>query len=365
MTFAALPRVLVVAALCWTAAACSGDPRPPCDGAGALPTLCGLRNSEDIAYAPGAEIVIVSNMRWDTDEDSDGGRLSAIAADRSTIRPLWPPPGGEAAEPDPNLGDPVCTEPPDPTAFYPHGIAVVDRDDATFVYVVGHRGDRGGREAIEIFELAGRHENSTLSWKACVPTPGAVLVNDIAPLKGGGFVASDYLPDRSLWHTIRSGLLGTKTGGVILWRPGEGWSEVDNTESALANGVAIARDGETLFYTETITGKLYRLRLDATGGRIAVDIGGNPDNLTWTSRGTLLVATHTSGPRFMLCALGERPCTTAWAVYEVDPVTLATSLVLEHDGSELGAVATALEADGVMYLGSVYDDRIGAIPLTE
>ena len=94
-----------------------------------------------------------------------------------------------------------------------------------------------------------------------------------------------------------------------------------------------------------------------------MDIGGNPDNLTWTPRGTLLLATHTAGSRFMLCALGARPCTTGWAVYEVDPVTLAATLVVEHDGTDLGAVATALEADGVIYLGSVYDDRIGAIPV--
>ncbi len=364
MPLAAYPRALVLTGLCWTVSACAGDPRPPCDSVGELPTLCGLRNPEDLAYAPDAGIVIVSSMRVDSDEGTGGGLLSAVTVDQGAIVRLWPPsPEVVAAESDTTLGDPGCTEPPDPSAFYPHGIAVVDRDDRTFLYVVGHRGDLGGREAVEIFELAGRSAASTLVWKACVPTPGAVLANDVTPHKDGGFIASNYIPDRSLWHTIRSGLLGTKTGNVIRWRPHEGWSEIDNTESALANGVALARDGETLFYTETITGKLYRLRLDATGGRIAVDIGGNPDNLTWTSRDTLLVATHTSGSVFMLCAFGKRPCTTGWAVYEVDPVTLATSLVLEHDGSELGAVATALETEGVMYLGSVYDDRIGVVPL--
>ncbi|TFH22414.1 MAG: hypothetical protein E4H03_08475 [Myxococcales bacterium] len=368
MTFAAYPQALVLTCLCLIASACAGDPRPPCDSLGEIPTLCGLRNPEDLAYAPDAGIVIVSSMRWDSDRETAGGFLSAVTADEGAIVRLWPPsPDAVAAESDTTLGDPGCTEPPEANAFYPHGIAVADRDNGTFVYVVGHRGALGGREAVEIFKLAGRRESAKLMkliWKACVPTPGAVLANDVAPHNDGGFIASNYLPDRSLWHTIRSALLGTKTGNVIRWRPDEGWSEVDNTESALANGVALTRDGETLFYTETMTGKLYRLRLDAIAGRIAVDIGGNPDGLTWTSRGTLLVATHTSGSVFMLCALGKRPCTTGWAVYEVDPVTLATSQVLEHDGSELGAVATALEANGVMYLGSVYDDRIGAIPLT-
>jgi hypothetical protein len=75
----------------------------------------------------------------------------------------------------------------------------------------------------------------------------------------------------------------------------------------------------------------------------------------------LLLATHTDGAAFMLCALGRSPCTTGWSVSEIDPDTLAVREVYRHDGSVVGAIATALEVDGVLYVGSVFDDRVGVV----
>ena len=65
----------------------------------------------------------------------------------------------------------------------------------------------------------------------------------------------------------------------------------------------------------------------------------------------------------MPCAFGRQPCRSGWAVYEIDPVTLAARPVLEHDGEDLGAVATALEVNGRIYLGAVFDDRVGTVPV--
>jgi hypothetical protein len=135
------------------------------------------------------------------------------------------------------------------------------------------------------------------------------------------------------------------------------------TESALANGVALSRDATMLFYTESMTGQLHRLPLDGRGGAISVDVEGNPDNLSWTKRGTLLVASHTSGYGFGLCLLGKRPCMTSWAVFEIDPRTLVVSKVLAHDGRLVGAVSTALQVGNSLLLGSVYDDRIGIVEI--
>jgi hypothetical protein len=75
----------------------------------------------------------------------------------------------------------------------------------------------------------------------------------------------------------------------------------------------------------------------------------------------LLIATHTGGAAFMLCRFGRLPCATSWEVWEMDPETLAMHKVIAHDGSIVGAIATALEVDGVLYLGSVFDDRIGVV----
>ena len=129
----------------------------------------------------------------------------------------------------------------------------------------------------------------------------------------------------------------------------------------MANGVALSRDGNSVLYAETITGKVHRTPRFGKNGSISVTIGGNPDNFTWTEDETLLIATHTGGIEFMGCAFGRLPCTTSWEVWEIDPATLAVSKVLEHDGTDIGAVATALRVDNRIYLSSVFDDRIGVV----
>ena len=83
------------------------------------------------------------------------------------------------------------------------------------------------------------------------------------------------------------------------------------------------------------------------------------------SGGKLLVTTHTTGPGFMLCLFGRLPCETAWATYEVDPATMATRKLLEHNGRLIGAVATTLQVGDNLYFGSVFDDRIGVARLAE
>ena len=117
-----------------------------------------------------------------------------------------------------------------------------------------------------------------------------------------------------------------------------------------------------VYYAETGTGRIGRVpRAGAAAGKSPerVTIGGNPDNLSLSPRGTILTATHTDGAAFLLCVFGRRPCRTGWSVFEIDPATLRATQLLHHDGSAVGAVASATEFDGRIYFGSVFDDRIG------
>src|SRR5690606_37012126 len=133
----------------------------------------------------------------------------------------------------------------------------------------------------------------------------------------GPVVVSNYLKSMdSLWENAKVGL-GLATGDVLLWRRGAGWSRVPNTEASAANGVALSFDGETLFYAETGSGKLVRIRLDGSE-RTEVEVPGAPDNLSWTTHGTLYLATHTSSLAFLGCLRGGA-CRSPWALLEIDP----------------------------------------------
>jgi hypothetical protein len=345
--------------------ACSKpEARGPCDPAPPFGTICGFENPEDVEWVPSADLVVVSNIRmWNVDIPG-GGTLSALKPGSTEVRKLWPLGAASDFAPDPALGDPKCPGPLRPEAFYNHGIVSAPRGDSALLYAVGHRAKGGaGREAVEVFELTGKGKKAVVAWKACIPTENAIQGNDAAVAPDGELFISNYEPDGSPWHTIRSILLGQNTGDVMGWKRDRGWRHLAGTTARQPNGVAVAPDGKSVFYAELGSGKVHRVAIDGSGARASADVGGNPDNLSWTSRGTLLVATHTGGARFMGCAAGRLPCRTSWEIFEIDPATMSSTLRQAHRGDELGAVSAASEAKSYVYLGSVFDDRIGVYPV--
>ncbi len=351
----------------WGATGCGlagtgGKQRPPCSAEGPIGALCGFDHPEDIEFVSEAGLVLVSNYRFDGSL-AGGGYLSLFRPGSSKVRTIWPVGGPGDFSPEPGLGDSGCTAPPNRGGFYPHGLTSTTRDGRVLVYVAAHKGEGGGREAIEVFELSGLESDPKLAWKACIPTQGEFQANDIAVAPDGTLVVSNFQPDPSLMNMIRATLLGEPTGDIMTWDGDSGWRHMQGTESAMANGVAVTRDGRMLLYTETGTGLLYRVPLDSSQTPVSVDIGGNPDGLGWTSRGTLLATTHTEPLAYALCFFGRSPCKAGWKVVEIDPRTLAVHDLIEHDGEEVGAVSTALEAGGRIYLASVFDDRVGIVSL--
>ena len=327
-------------------------------------SICGFRNPEDVEHIRKAGVILVTNLRIDGPIE-DGGYLSGLVIGTDEIIRLWPPTEGDddavLGKFEAGLGVDECTGPPPADAFYPHGATSRTVDGRTFAYITGHAGEAGSREAVEIFEVFGEGADTRLVWRACVPTENAIQANDIAVAPDGEIVVSNYQPDASVTHTFKSFFLGSETGDVMGWSAENGWRHLEDTESQMANGVTVSRDGKSVLYAETITGQVHRTPRFGTNGSISVEIGGNPDNFTWTDDDKLLIATHTGGINFMLCAFGRLPCRTSWEIWEIDPATLAVSKIFEHDGEKIGAVATALRVDNRIYVSSVFDDRIGVI----
>lgn len=336
-------------------------PRGPCSLEGPIGTICGFENPEDIEYLPAEGIVVVSDLRMWSGKAPGGGFLSAFIPGGTEVWKIWPLGAPTDARTDPSLGDPSCAGSPTPGAFYPHGIVATPRGETSLLYVVAHAGPTGGREAVEVFEISGRGKKAVATWKACIPTPGHVLGNDAAVAPDGEIIVSNYQPTGSEWHAVRSVLFRQITGDVMAWKPGRGWRRLEGSAARQPNGVAVSPDGKNVFYSETGSGRVFRIPREGEGESIFVQAGGNPDNLSWTPRGTLLVTTHTGGAAFLLCANGRLPCRTSWEVHEINSEKMTERLVLSHRGDLLGAVSSALELGDRMYLGSVFSDRIGVV----
>jgi len=358
-----LPLALVL-----VIAACASEPRGACNPdppPGVVGSICGFANPEDVEAVKAAGLLLVSQMRRGT----TGGSIAALPLDPTlqkgaSPRRLWPTGDrGRDVSAGARLGDLTCTRPPAPDAFAPHGLASVATDVPGVVRIaaVGH----GVREAIELFDLSGTGEGATLSWRGCVPLPPNMVGNDVSLSADGEIIVSNYCPAmeglRGLYYTLKGGM-GMNTGDVMGWRRAQGWRHLAGTAAPSPNGVLVSPDGASVFYAETGSGRISRVpRFSTAAGERPdhVSIGGNPDNLSLSPRGTILAATHTDGAAFLLCAFGRQPCRTGWSIFEIDPANLHATLLLHHDGSTVGAVASAAEFDGRMYFGAVFDDRIG------
>jgi hypothetical protein len=358
-------RAVIV--LVWIAAGCGGASRGPCDPdppPGKLGTVCGFQNPEDVEVVPSAGVLLVSEMRHPG--APEGGALAVISIDAQgdmmgEPRRLWPT--DEAPRQRELVGDPACTKPPAAEEFAPHGIVHGrgEGQDVPRVAAVVH----GARERVDLFDLAGNGDGARLTWRGCAFLPEGTAGNDVALGPDGEIFVTNYQPTMkglaALYYMVKGGL-GWRTGDVMTWRRDRGWGRIPGTEAPNPNGIAVSADGRAILYAETGSGRIVRVPrpgANTNERQASVSIRGNPDNLSWNSQSTLLVATHTDGAAFLLCALGRLPCRTGWSLFEIDPGTLRATELLHHEGDALGAVASAAEIAGRYYLGAVFDDRIG------
>jgi hypothetical protein len=350
------------------AAACSrGEPRGDCDPApppGVLGSVCGFSNPEDVAFAPAASLLLVSQMRHSAKDPAGalvGLALGPGGEPAPPPRRLWPPQApssADAAAAGPVAGDPGCTRPPDAAGFAPHGIAVgaPGAGGEIPVAVVGHR----AREAIELFALAGAGESAALRWTGCVPMPANATGNDVWLDDEGALWVTHYQPAqgglRGLYYTIAGGL-GLPTGEVLRWRS-QSWETVAGTRGPNPNGLLVTPDG-TLAIAFTGSGRVGLRPLGAAARDL--DVGPHPDNLALGARASVLVAVHTSGFAMLRCRFGALPCASPWELVEIDPASGAVSRRFAHDGSLLGGVSSVAEVGERLYFGAVFDDRIGVL----
>ncbi len=347
-------------------AACESPPRGDCEPhppAGRIGSICGFRNPEDVEAVASRGLLLVSQM---ADLDGTPGSIAGLSLDLARApRVLWPAASRERAEraPTRGWGDPGCPGPPDPARFMPHGISAgVERPDGELpLAVVVH----GEREAVELFALSGAAESAALDWRGCVALPPDTSGNDLELQPDGSLVIANYMPSqsglRALFYQIAGGL-GRDTGDVLLWTPGQGFRHLPGSAGPTPNGVLRSRDGRSVFAAQTGSGNVVAIDLER-GAASPIRIGGHPDNLSFDSRGQILVASHLSGLAFLRCAAAAGPCRAPWTLHAIDPGTRTAREILRHDGSAVGGIASAARVGDRIFFGAVFGDRIGVVEL--
>lgn len=330
---------------------------PPCVAANGFEPKCGFaRPPEDLEVLPGARALLVSE--YGALSGARPGQLSVFDLDTRERRTLFPVPAADNAVTDqPGVGDTQCPGPPG-AEFSPHGIHLATVQGKERVLVVNH----GGREAIEIFELANGPSSADvgLIWRGCVIASPAVWFNDVVNLPDGGLVAT-HMVQRGTHEEalVAAQVAGTDTGYALEWHQDQGWQKVAGSEGGLPNGIEISADGATLYINHYLSARV--IALDRAHGtrRWEANVAG-PDNSSFAPSGELLVASHQVGLEtiFACAEHSEVPCDAPYAVIALDPDTGAQRTLFTGEGAPMGAATVAVQIGNTFYLGSFVGERI-------
>jgi hypothetical protein len=272
------------------------------------------------------------------------------------------------AEPRKDWGDPACPGPIG-DALAPHGISLLKRNNgsAIQVYVVNH----GGRESIEMFELKQAGVASELIWHGCVVSTQAF--NDVAVQPDGGFIATHPTALQPPTPPPGQGKAapgagndifnGQPSGYVSRWTPGKGETELPGTRAGYPNGVLVSSDGRYMYFNAWTAKEVHKYDLKDSKEVAMVKLDFMPDNISWTSKRTLLAA-GVKGARGDCPAGSGTPCIQAFGIAEIDPAKMEAKTVFDSEGKGalISGVSIALQAGNSIYIGAFQGDRIVKIP---
>ncbi len=344
------------------ALACS-KPRPPildCAPAKDARPICGFHNPEDLALLPQAGALVVSQMG--AVDGSKPGNLAFFSLASESLGVAYPPASGDSSAPRPGWGDTHCPGPPG-AAFSPHGLDLATRPDGALqLLVVNH----GGRESVELFEVTDSPGGPSLAWRGCALAPEDALLNDVAALPDGGFVTTKFLSkNHPNWSSLL-GLLRIPTGYVLEWQAEAGFRRLAGTDAPLPNGIAVSRDGETIFVDAYLADEVRKISR-RSGELLGTADVASPSNLNWTPDGRLLVASHNAPTNEILAcgAIEKGQCPFHFSIVLLDPTEMEGFAIYENVGPPMGAGTSALRIGNELVIGSFAGDRLLRVTLPD
>lgn len=323
-----------------------GAVNPPtvaCGMQGEVEIICGTRAPEDFEVTPDGRFLIVAKFGQVVDQSLD---LFNLDTQTFTALPL-------SAARQAGWGAAACTDSIG-AQVSAHGLSLSQRTSGEWqLYVVNHN----VRESLEMYELQADGDAWKLVWRGCVLAEQPY--NDVAALPDGSFIATR---PTALMTEGQDLFAGAPSGNVATWTAEQGEQVLPGTGYGYPNGVIVSPDGRYAYVSGWTTRSFhqYDLRTQQQTGR--ADFTFMPDNLTWTSAGNILAA-GIRGVSGNCPADSAAPCIQGMVVAEVNPVTLAVTVIYDNEGEALiNGTSVAIEANEAVYVGSFQGDRMVKLP---
>lgn len=327
-----------------------------CEPVAGITPICAIQAPEDIELAPGGRYLLMSHYAG-LPATGVGG-IGLFDTKTGLHELLYPGPRTDGVA---DWGSDNCPGSPG-EAIASHGIHLSQRDGGQWqLLVVNH----GGRESIEFFQLQMVNDKPAVRWRGCVVMPGSAFLNDVVALPGGGLLATQMM-DKNDPSSMQSAMAGGVSGHVWEWHPGTQVSIMKGSISPFPNGIQISPDGRYVYLNIYIRGELWKIER-SSGRRVGMINIPGPDNSQWAADGRLLVTSHTGLASYDVnrcTSLKQGFCPLAFQVVAVDPDTLETEVIYDHDGSApMGAGTVAQQLGMQLYIGTFAGDRLYRVQL--
>ena len=195
-----------------------------CAPSGGLNFICGIKASEDLVLLPKTNLLITSAMEA-------GGGLNLVDTRTKKVTNLFPGVGVVARHDKAKFAG--CPSQLDPKLVLLHGVSLRPAANGHYtLYATNH----GGRESIEVFDVAMNGGTPKVSWIGCVLMPGSDMpANSVAAFKDGTLIATVLMLPGKTGADMRA---GHSTGAVYQWTPGtDGFKLLAGTELSANNGI--------------------------------------------------------------------------------------------------------------------------------
>jgi hypothetical protein len=345
-----------------TLLAAQGANQPPgCQPAGGLSFVCGITNAEDLVRVPDTAWLLASGM-------APGSGLHAVDTKAKAVRVLY---GGAAA---PARGDKTrfanCPGPLDPKQAVLHGLSLrpagasnagssrVSSSGHYMLYATNH----GGRESVEVFDIALSGGTPAATWIGCVVLPAGLAANSVAAFTDGSLLATVLIMPGK---TFEDAFAQRPTGIVLAWKPGEKtFRQLPGTELPANNGIETSPDDREFYVASTTTKRIIAYARDKPGVPLRTaqlkEIG--PDNVRWMPDGTLI----TAGVIDNEPSCGGPPkteegirCPRGFVALSINPTTMAITEIARGPATPaFTGTAIAMRVGNELWLGSFFADRL-------
>lgn len=335
--------LVVFAALFGSAVRAADD----CAPSGKLQFICGPSHAEDLVLVPRTHWLVAS-----------GAHLYLINTDAKTWKEGYP--GEEPRNNQDKSKYAECPGAPDPQKFTAVGLSIRSTGAGkSRLLAVG----KGGRDAIEAFEVDSSGSEPAITWIGCVVMPKGTNANAVTNLPDGGFLTTSNIDEG---HTRVEAFSGQISGAVYEWHPGGSVQKVAGTELSGDNGIESSPDGKQFWVNATGGRSVTRFTRTANGLKAdKVDLDVGPDNIRWGQNGLLYVAGRADEPACggTLAARNgklDSDCMRGFEVLTLNPKTMKTHLVVRtKPDPNFNAWSTAVQLGNQIWIPCIRCDRIG------